>query len=281
MKRVLFGLFIIVGTLMIINNDALGQTAGVVTVDSISAHQGEQIAVPVHLSGNSYNIASLLVPIKYSQDNLLFDSVSFTGSFIASNYTAYYTTDLIPGAVSISYIWTDYTNSTPMYSPNGLIGTIFFTVNGSTAPGNYPLDSVNIIQDLGVGIVEYNVQMADPSGMQTYYPDYIKGDVAVLVPTGIEDDINTGLPTSFSLAQNYPNPFNPTTTIEFSLPTNGYIKLDIFNVLGQKVATLADGIYQAGVHSVEFNAIDHPSGVFFYRLTYPKGVETKKMLLLK
>jgi hypothetical protein len=96
-------------------------------------------------------------------------------------------------------------------------------------------------------------------------------------------DQGRGLPDEFSLGQNYPNPFNPTTVIEFALPKEGYVKLDVYNTLGERVATLAEGFRPAGYYREEFNAMKVPSGLYFYRLNVSSLEKTfvKKMLLLK
>jgi len=98
---------------------------------------------------------------------------------------------------------------------------------------------------------------------------------------GITDVKNENLPTSYSLEQNYPNPFNPTTTIEYSLPRNGFVTLKVFNVLGKEVATLVNGQVEAGKHKVDFDASTLNSGVYFYRIESGTFVETKKMILLR
>ncbi len=109
--------------------------------------------------------------------------------------------------------------------------------------------------------------------------------------TSIEDDENTITPTEFSLAQNYPNPFNPATTIQFSLPVNSDVKLVVYNMLGQEVATILDEQRSAGTHNVEwnssnYNGVNLSSGVYFYKL-YAAGTngkdfaEIRKMVLLK
>jgi photosystem II stability/assembly factor-like uncharacterized protein len=112
-------------------------------------------------------------------------------------------------------------------------------------------------------------------GRSIYYRD-ISGDD----PIGISNHQN-GIPKSYELMQNYPNPFNPTTKIKFVLPVNDNVKLEIFNILGQKVAAILDQNMKAGIHDVEFNASNLPSGVYFYRLTTSKLVDTKKMILVK
>jgi hypothetical protein len=89
------------------------------------------------------------------------------------------------------------------------------------------------------------------------------------------------LPNEYSLSQNYPNPFNPTTTIEFSLRQDGRTTLEVFNILGQVVATLINENLKAGAYQVRFNASVLPSGVYFYRLRSGEFVGIKKMMLLK
>ncbi len=88
-------------------------------------------------------------------------------------------------------------------------------------------------------------------------------------------------PQSFALGQNYPNPFNPSTTISYSLPGMMRAHLEVFNVLGQKVATLVDGIEQPGLHGVRFDGANLPSGLYFYRLEAGNFTQTRRLVLLK
>ena len=88
------------------------------------------------------------------------------------------------------------------------------------------------------------------------------------------------LPGDFELAQNYPNPFNPTTTVGFSIPVQSDVNLTIYNVTGQKVTSFS-GNYQAGNHTIEWDASNQASGIYFYKLTAGDFEATKKMVLLK
>jgi PKD repeat protein len=88
-------------------------------------------------------------------------------------------------------------------------------------------------------------------------------------------------PETTVLGQNYPNPFNPITQIEFGMPTPGHVRLDVYNVKGERVATLASGTYGMGFHAVEWNAAGMSSGIYFYRLVTPNEILTKKMILLR
>jgi hypothetical protein len=90
------------------------------------------------------------------------------------------------------------------------------------------------------------------------------------------------IPSEFSLAQNYPNPFNPATTISFELPAESRVRLEVYNTLGQVVATLIGGeMRTAGGHTVEFDAAGLPSGVYFYRIHAGSFTAMHKMVLMK
>ena len=98
---------------------------------------------------------------------------------------------------------------------------------------------------------------------------------------GIEENLSSLVPDAYSLLQNYPNPFNPTTTIKYSIPQFNFVTLKVYDVLGNKIASFVNEEKTAGNYTVEFNAANLSSGVYFYRLQAGLFVETKKMLLLK
>jgi hypothetical protein len=89
------------------------------------------------------------------------------------------------------------------------------------------------------------------------------------------------LPAQYSLNQNFPNPFNPSTTIKFSLQEDGMVEMKIYNILGNEVASIVNGFYKAGEHSIDFNAAGLSSGVYFYTIKSKNFTQTKKMILLK
>ncbi len=93
----------------------------------------------------------------------------------------------------------------------------------------------------------------------------------------------TNYPDRFTLYQNYPNPFNPSTTIRFNLPVATHIRLTIYNILGEEVAILVNGVRNAGTHIVTFEAEDFrmSTGVYFYRLEAGTFVQSRKMILIK
>ncbi|MCA0389287.1 MAG: Ig-like domain-containing protein [Bacteroidetes bacterium] len=100
------------------------------------------------------------------------------------------------------------------------------------------------------------------------------------IPVGIEPE-SSGLPAEYGLAQNYPNPFNPGTVIKFSLPSKSTVTLDVYSVLGEKVASLINSEMDGGTYNYRFDATDLPGGVYIYRLSTGFGVISRKMLLLK
>lgn len=98
-------------------------------------------------------------------------------------------------------------------------------------------------------------------------------------PTSLHE--NTSHPGKFHLSENYPNPFNPSTNISFTIPEAGYVKIEVFNSLGQLVEVLKAGFFTAGEHTIKFNASNLGSGVYFYTASYNKETNSGKMLLIK
>lgn len=151
---------------------------------------------------------------------------------------------------------------------------------------NYPS---NLILDTYHGVCEALVveRYSRQAGLQTYLIDNgaaaskpALGFVAVgLVKPPAQT--SAGLPGSFVLNEAYPNPFNTQCLITFAIPKESKVTIEVFNILGQEVATLLDEMRQAGEHSVVFNASGISSGVYFYRLSAGDYSETKSMILLK
>jgi len=89
------------------------------------------------------------------------------------------------------------------------------------------------------------------------------------------------IPTEFALHQNYPNPFNPVTTIQYDIPEAGEMRLDVYNILGERVATLAQGNHHVGRYTIRWDAAGMSSGMYFYRISSAKFTATKKLVLMK
>jgi hypothetical protein len=114
----------------------------------------------------------------------------------------------------------------------------------------------------------------------------------LLTLTGVEDEKDRGIPTSFALEQNYPNPFNPSTTVEYALPIDAIVTLKIYNILGQEIATLVDESKSTGYYTVLWNGRNQfgsqvATGIYFYRIEAKPAdggqpfKSLKKMLLIK
>ena len=103
----------------------------------------------------------------------------------------------------------------------------------------------------------------------------------VIVETLVSTETDIEIPVAVKLEQNYPNPFNPSTNIKFGLPEAGNVQLEVYNMLGQKVAELVNGRKNAGWHTISFDASQLASGIYIYRITSGNYVKTNKMLLIK
>jgi hypothetical protein len=117
-------------------------------------------------------------------------------------------------------------------------------------------------------------------GLSAFGNDIWVDSVCVKLAVGVVHNQN-GIPKVFALMQNYPNPFNPTTTIQYALPKASNVEIKVYDLIGREVTTLVNEFRQAGTYSVEFNANNFASGVYFYRIKAGDFTDTKKMLLVK
>ncbi len=142
---------------------------------------------------------------------------------------------------------------------------------------NAPTSELTLSAPVFTGIISLRFTVTDDSGATAVDSVVIN---VVAGPSGILPDL-TMIPRQHELYQNYPNPFNPLTRIRFGLPFAGRVKLEIYNILGQRVGVLLDEVKQPGYHIVEFNAAALTSGIYFYRLQTEKYNKVMKMILLK
>jgi len=131
-----------------------------------------------------------------------------------------------------------------------------------------------------------NSMFVDNAGKQIWVADagnnrVVRFDVGLGGPTTSVREVPGQRPTSYALLQNFPNPFNPTTSIRFSLPQAGTVTLEVYNVLGERVAELVNQNMPAGSFDVQFNASALPSGMYLYRLQANGFSSVNKMMLLK
>ncbi len=172
----------------------------------------------------------------------------------------------VTGDGEILFAFLDITNSgidhstTGIESPSENIGIVY------NYNGDYPASAFELTNGMAVKFT------TDP-------PEIISG-----VPES--EPAKLLVPNDYVLDQNYPNPFNPTTTVRYGIPQPGNVKLILYNVLGQRVATLVDGVREAGYHHVIWDGRDHngiscAAGIYFYRLDSGEFHGSRKMVLLK
>jgi len=155
--------------------------------------------------------------------------------------------------------------STGLYSTSTLNGTsTVWAQEGSTTIGN---------------VVCAMVKGRDADGLVVVATHGAGVYSATQTVVSVEDEL--GIPTQYTLSQNYPNPFNPSTKINFSLPQTGKVVITLFDALGRKVKDIVDQEFAVGNHSLNFDASNLTSGVYFYRLQSDNFVQTRKMVLLR
>ncbi|MCX6152251.1 MAG: T9SS type A sorting domain-containing protein [Ignavibacteriales bacterium] len=189
---------------------------------------------------------------------------------------------LVPGS---EYYWGEK-------FPTGYVveARIPFAILGSLFNDNVfsPTEGYRIKLDIGVGDADAT---GEREGILTYSPedqDMSWADVSLWSytwignlwkPVGVEKDENAV--NTYSLKQNYPNPFNPATKITYTLEKTGLVTLKVYDLLGRLVTSLVNEQQNSGLHSVNFNASNLTSGIYFYQINSGKFTSTKKLMLIK
>lgn len=148
-------------------------------------------------------------------------------------------------------------------TPGGIVTGQFYGYNG-----------VYFVTDTMYPGCAYWVRVTQPGSLvlDTNASSLSSGRIRILLTSGLppplpgECQARPPVPENFGLEQAYPNPFNPVTTIRYQLPVSGNVSLKVYNLLGQTVAILQNGVFQAGYQQVEWNAVNFPGGTYFYRL---------------
>lgn len=163
-----------------------------------------------------------------------------------------------------------YVQKSPDRNTYGTISPLIPGHGTTNEPHSYTWTDVNAQS----GRWYYRLKQVDLDGAEHFSE--------AIVPTGPTHVDERPLPTEFTMGQNFPNPFNPSTTIEIALPKESHVRLEVFNLLGQRVALLLDNLMQAGYHTVTFEGRSFSSGLYFYRMTASGNkVFLRKMLLAK
>ena len=160
--------------------------------------------------------------------------------------------------------------------------TIRLTVDGGTTwVANSYFDSLCTEGDIiDIETVDFNTGMALIRNTTSDGVTTTKMVTVSSEPLAVDDNNNI-IPSEYSLEQNYPNPFNPSTTIQFSIPEQSFVTLEVFNALGEKVTTLVSKELNAGNHKYEWITGTQPGGIYFYKLSTNSFQQTKKLVLLK
>ena len=261
--------------------DWQSQYDGTIDADSLTF----SIAVPsdtLNVRFNCWDGDYLAYPTQY--ENIVVDTTDVDTLDFLLNYThANLVVKLINAPVENAqdywmYISTEgefpyiYEESQPLQADSA----VYFRVCEGNWVITAPYLGENFIPDKPDTVVQVT------EGKTEYYVEFKYTGVI-----GIEE--KEPIPTSFYVSQNYPNPFgengsvkgSPSTTISFGLPQQQFVKVEIYNVVGQKVATLADGTLPAGIHRLKWNGSNFPSGMYFYRVVTPNKTVVRRMLLLK
>ena len=122
-------------------------------------------------------------------------------------------------------------------------------------------------RNLNSGTYNYRLKQVDFNGNFEYF--------------NLSNEVIIGAPNGFSLSQNYPNPFNPATKIGFAIPKEGNVALTVYDNSGKLVSTLVSGFKTAGYYTVDFNASNLSSGIYFYKIVYSGQSKVMKMSVVK
>lgn len=235
------------------------------------------LAGPKILTRIGFNFATIQAQVLNGFNIKLQNSslTTLTG-FEQNNWTTVYSGTYTPPGTGWQYI--DFT--TPFYydGVNNLLVEVCFnntaytqnsTVYSTPAPNMTWLQYQDLPTGDGCQQTAGTVQSNRPNVCFVYQTG-----------TGIGNN-GSSIPAKYELSQNYPNPFNPVTKINFALPKKAYVSLKIYNMLGREVGTLVSDTKDAGYYTIDFNASDLSSGVYYYRLESEGFTDVKKMILVK
>ncbi|HOP07316.1 MAG TPA: T9SS type A sorting domain-containing protein [candidate division Zixibacteria bacterium] len=248
----------------------------------------------INLNGESNEIADAVLLSNYFIQGLDVFKVNIDGQIAATDVNAdgltlsvadlVYLIRVIVGDAEpydkLSTVNVNYTIDNGVVAVDREMGGAFLTVAGDVTP-TLLADNMELKYASDGDVTRILVSSLNGNTFNGEFVD-VNGQVLSIELASANGSVAnlTQMPTSFSLAQNYPNPFNPTTTIGFSMKEAGQYELAIYNVTGQKVATFA-GTAEAGNFTIEWDASNEASGVYFYKFSTNNFTDTKKMVLLK
>ena len=271
------------GVLLFSTGDSIG-----VSFDGMVGGQIDSIKVALRRGGSTIKAMSAHI-------GQIDDSYSWLGTS-ATPYTKVLSTFQLVSPLSATpatypLVWENW--CTIQFSP-ALDGSLPFAIT-TAITGAYKTDltSQNIMVNALATSFNYsfvNVYAAETDTLPSWiyygngsggvYNFLMRAYVSFPGASGTKETVELS-PKQFNVQQNYPNPFNPSTTINYSIPKDGNVKITIYNTLGKEVAKLVDEFQKSGTHTVRFANQNLASGVYFYRVEAGDNVKTLRMLLLK
>jgi hypothetical protein len=237
---------------------------------------GQPVAMDIFVY-NERNTRDISIALTWGTSRLTFDSLSFEGmrSELAQTKFTQYSNVLHQCLGQITFGEAD-----PLPPGTGAFMQAWFTIAEPTPDTTIEFDTASFAGVQGTFLILTSVD-----GNRQVNPIFHTGTLQVSVATDVDDD-GSLLPREFALMQNYPNPFNPTTVISFALPRSSDVRIDLYDITGRLVRTLADETMAAGNHTITFDGRSSSgnqlaTGVYFYRMQANGFVATKKMLLMK
>lgn len=246
---------------------------------------GQIFEVPLYIY-NDESISAFTVGLKWNPANIRYQSATLSPEWTTAPYS--FTpnidrSDTAIGLVGFGTISFDPENPIPASGAAKLVYTIRFQTRTGAVASAITVDS-SFFPPAGPWIFAPEPPPVVGDGICPEYAHTDPGKVDIRLP--VQEFDGPVLPETYSIDQNNPNPFNPTTSINFALPTAAKTKIEVFNILGQKVRTLVDEYLTAGNKRVEWDGTDErgsavASGIYLYKMTANDFTETKKMLLMK
>jgi len=246
------------------------------TLTAKARFETDKYIVPIELK-NIETMAAMDLPLKYSEGVTL-EEVIFDGTRSQDFDFKWATIDNSKSTVVIGLVPMMYGEKSDLEPGNGVIANLVFRVDDP---------ALKTIQITPTAMTEPDhslmfIHVDEAGKLMESTPQLAGFEVALPIA---EPDGN-GLPTKYDLFQNAPNPFNPSTSISFDLPKASQVRMEVFNVLGQKVKTLVNDFKEAGSQTVIWDGTDNSgssvaSGLYFYRISAGDFNATKKMMMLK
>lgn len=234
------------------------------------------VIVPV-IVVNDEQLVAVDLPLKYSEGAVL-EKVEFAKDRVGHFEGQFSRIDADQNQVILGLISTISSIKEDLVAGNGPVAELYFKVNNGVS--SFSIDAAYTKTPHHEPMLIYNDWSTGKPSVQVIKPEFQKGEITIGALN------KPALPTRFELTQNSPNPFNPTTRIRYALPQSGIVRLEIFNILGQRVKLLVDGYEEAGFKSVVWDGTDDnnntvASGVYLYRIKAQDFSDVKKMTLLK